>query len=88
MSKRAHKAALKAHPTVGGIKNLVSKREFINAQNLRMNNIKQYMQGYEQAEKDTIERCIAWLKEHAWFEQNGTRVEVDINKFREAMEEE
>ena len=24
-----------------------------------------YQQGYEQAEKDTIERAIAWLKEHA-----------------------
>ena len=24
-----------------------------------------HQQGYEQAEKDTIERAIAWLKEHA-----------------------
>ena len=54
MSKRAYKAALKAHSTIGGIKNLVSKEEFINAQNLRMNNIEQYKQGYEQAEKDII----------------------------------
>lgn len=24
-----------------------------------------YLKGYEQAEKETIERAIAWLKEHA-----------------------
>lgn len=24
-----------------------------------------YQQGYEQAEKDTIERAVSWLKEHA-----------------------
>ncbi len=26
---------------------------------------KPYIEGYEQAEQDTIERAIAWLKEHA-----------------------
>lgn len=26
---------------------------------------KAYQEGYEQAEKDTLERAVAWLKEHA-----------------------
>ena len=46
-----------------------------------------YLKGYEQAEKDTIERAIAWLKENAHkyivnigqgYDEFGPRVELII----------
>lgn len=49
--------------------------------------------GYEQAEKDTIERAVMWLEEHA-DEYNGSESAFDhmeeemIIDFRKAMEEE
>lgn len=49
--------------------------------------------GYEQAEKDTFERAVMWLEEHA-DEYNGSESAFDhmeeemITDFRKAMEEE
>ena len=48
-----------------------------------------YANGYEQAEKDTIERAVKWLKENCYVEQNGQLMfAVDTDKFRNAMTEE
>lgn len=38
-----------------------------------------YFEGYEQAEKDTIERVCEWLSRH---------YDIDLAYFRKAMEEE
>lgn len=38
-----------------------------------------YKEGYEQAEKDTIERVCEWLSRH---------YDIDLVRFRKAMEEE
>lgn len=46
-----------------------------------------YELGYEQAEKDVIEKASEWLKEHCWCDFEGARVSVNIDKFRKAMEE-
>ena len=44
-----------------------------------------YREGYEQAEKDTIERAIDWLKDYVkYFEIYD---EKGIEEFRKAMEE-
>lgn len=52
-----------------------------------------FVKGYEQAEKDTIERAVMWLEEHA-DEYNSSESAFDhmeeemIIDFRKAMEEE
>lgn len=81
MSKRAEEAALKAYPdypTMDG--------GYVTQRKPR----KVFIQGYEQAEKETIERAVAWLatkllREHCLFE-----CEVDdiSQEFKKAMEEE
>lgn len=56
MSKRAEEAAFMAYPdypTMDG--------GYVNQRRIR----KVFSQGYEQAEKETTERAISWLKEHA-----------------------
>ena len=82
MSKRAIEAAMKAYPYEGGTKGLIceTSRQI-------------YIQGYEQAEKDTIERAIKWLKknwrEYVWTTDNGIpHFGHWENDFRKAMEEE
>ena len=53
MSKRAEKAAQKIfRPIDKGVVNLVTKQELIDFQNLRMEQKRQYIAGYEQAEQD------------------------------------
>ena len=93
MSNRAEKAAQKIfRPINKAVVNLVSKLELINFQNLRMEQKRQYIAGYEQAEKDTIERAIKWLKEnwreYVWTTDNGIpHFGHWENDFRKAMEE-
>lgn len=55
MSKRASEAALKAYPDKE-VNNVL-----LNYEEQR----RLFQEGYEQAEKDALERAIAWLKEHA-----------------------
>lgn len=83
---RAEQAAFKAYPYVGGVKGLIcesSKPIFI--------------QGYEQAEKETIERACKWLFSHLpiivdYYFDEGIHEPVDrsefIKSFRTQMEEE
>ena len=68
MSKRAEEKALEVYPvemTPLNYQDLIDqfggKTEIdINTYPRRL-----FQEGYEEAEKDTIERAIAWLKEHA-----------------------
>lgn len=81
MSKRAEKRGLQALPPrwrktkdgKGKIDSSLPVRKF-------------YIRAYEQAEKDTIERAIAWLKDYVkYFEIYD---EKGIEEFKKAMEEE
>jgi hypothetical protein len=55
MSKRAEEAALKAYPDkeVNGVSLVFSEQRRL------------FQEGYEQAEKDTIERVVEWLQGHS-----------------------
>ena len=68
MSKRAEIAALKAYPKFSA-ENI---EDVFNAQYF-------FEEGYEQAEKDTIERACEWLSRH---------YDIDLVRFRKIMEEE
>ena len=84
MSKRAEEEAIKAYPVV---------IEEHTERDLNKPRRLSYIKGYEQAEKDTIERAVMWLEEHA-DEYNGSESAFDhmeeemITDFRKAMEEE
>lgn len=54
MSKRAEEAAMKAYPDY----------QATNATVVRGFHRSLFIEGYEQAEKDIIERAIDWLKNH------------------------
>lgn len=89
MSKRAEEAALNAYPKEirdkNGIVIDIGHPQWIRDY---------YIEGYEQAEKDTIERAMEWIKTH-WREYIiGPDADGCIcfghweNDFRKAMEEE
>ena len=70
MSKRAEQAAERAYPHTklpNGVVFCMSAQQVA------------YKEGYEQAEKDTIERVCEWLSRH---------YDIDLVRFRKAMEEE
>lgn len=46
-----------------------------------------FMNGYEQAEKETIERAVAWLESNVWEHTGLDHTELS-DAFRQAMEEE
>ena len=78
MSKRAEEAALKAYPQYGD--NLISQEGYRLMRTI-------YAEGYEAAQKDTTERAISWLKEHAnkyivdvgvGYGENGRNVELIV----------
>lgn len=81
MSKRAEQRGLEALPPrwrktkdgEGRVDGALPVRKF-------------YIRAYEQAEKDTIERAVAWLKDYVkYFEIYD---EKGIEEFKKAMEEE
>lgn len=68
MSKRSQEAALKAYPvkmTPLVYQDLID--QFGGKTEIDVNTYPRclFQEGYEYAEKDTIERAVAWLKEHA-----------------------
>lgn len=68
MSKRAEKAALKAYPvnmTPLNYQDLIE--QFGGKTEIDFNVYPRclFQEGYEQAEKDTIERAVTWLKNNA-----------------------
>lgn len=56
MSKRAEQAALKAYPELAA--------EWMKVKTLQPMKRAIYQQGYEQAEKDIIEKAVNWIIEH------------------------
>ena len=93
MSKRAEEAALKAYPIQGKwVGNQYGEWDCDINQELR----KAFLQGYEQAEAETIERACDWLFWHLPIlvdyynediHENADRSEF-IKLFRKQMEEE
>lgn len=80
MSKRAEEAGLKAYPE----KLEWDYRDMDYDPNMESRIA--YRKGYEQAEKDTIERAAAWLKDYVkYFELYD---EKGVEEFKKAMEEE
>ena len=57
MSKRAEEAALKTYPAHDGASKQWIKMHLSGT-------CADYIKGYEQAEKDTIERVVKWLEEN------------------------
>ena len=80
MSKRATDAAWQLYPDYpamdGGYVTQRKQRELV-------------MEGYEQAEKDTIERAVKWMKNN-WIKYPNSDIptEVVVDNFKKAMEEE
>lgn len=89
MSKRSEEAALRLYPESGG----PMERSIFEDRKVTLVCRRACEKGYEQAEKDMIERAIKWLKEHwreyVWTTDNSIphfgHWERD---FRKAMEEE
>ena len=81
MSKRAEEAALKAYPIN------IQATQLYGDWDINKTERDGFVKGYEQAEKDTIERAVAWLKEHAneyivdvgnGYGENGRNVELIV----------
>ena len=84
MSKRAEEKALEAYPE------LLSGSIF-GPLPVDLNKAcrEKYQEGYEQAEKDTIERTITWLKEHINdYIVKGRDIDFMFDDLKKAMEEE
>ena len=62
---RAKQAAMKAYPPTYSRRKRYAKRVQSELVDTHQSVRALFQKGYEQAEKDTIERAIAWLKEHA-----------------------
>lgn len=88
MSKRAEAAALKAYPEK--IIEHVEDPGFVVKRDLNRFDRNVYIQGYEQAEKDTIERAARWIMKSENQAKARFRITDDefIELFRKAMEEE
>lgn len=65
MSKRAEEAALKAYPPTRSAGKRYAKRLQGESVDTHQPMRTLFKKSYEQAEKDTIERAIAWLKSNA-----------------------
>lgn len=84
MSKRAQYAAMKAYPIQGKwVGNQYGEWDDDINQELR----KAFSQGYEQAEKDTIERACQWLFDNFYNYDRDLRHAIEAD-FRKAMEAE
>ena len=90
MSKRAEDAALRAYPEKMG---MFHEADIHYEADLNKAARIKYIEGYNQAEKDTIEKAVMWLEKHA-DEYNGSESSFDhmeeemITDFQKAMEEE
>lgn len=82
MSKRAEEAALKAYPNV---EQPVWDESYPKTLFVRHTERNAFVKGYEQAEKDTIERALDWLK-YAQKEKMSFGAAIDY--FRAIVEEE
>lgn len=90
MSKRAKEAALKAYPDkvfrykkIGDADGVMTGESVISQQYIR----DYFIEGYEQGEKETIERACKWLEQaltHGCHPCSGSRLVIE---FKQAMEE-
>lgn len=81
---RSQIAALKAYPI--HFTNMYMPDGLIVKTDINTEPRKLYQKAYEQAEKDTIERAAAWLKDYIkYFELYD---EKGVEEFKKAMEEE
>lgn len=93
MSKRAEAKAMEAYPPTYTTVKRHAKRVQSERTDTHQPVRAIFQQGYEQSKKDTIERAVKWLEEHA-DEYNGSESAFDhmeeemITDFRKAMEEE
>lgn len=101
MSKRAEQRALEAYPVNMQPLNYQDLIEqFGGKTEIDVNTYPRclFQEGYEQAEKDTIERAVAWLKENTSKHIMGIGIGIDEpmdyfipdfvwEEFRKAMEE-
>ena len=88
MSKAEEKAVeyqIKTHgPNVMGGASVLSEEEY-----MRLNMNLDFKNGYEQAEKDTLDRICKWLEEHATYIHPRKGIKtcfINLNALREAME--
>ena len=80
---RSEEAAMKAYPNV---EQPVWDESYPKTLFVRHTERNAFIKGYEQAEKDTIERAVAWLKDYVkYFELYD---EKGVKEFKKAMEEE
>ena len=89
MSKRSEEAALKALPNYPP-ETYADEDEYIEVESERSMQRAFYQKGYEQAEKDTIERACEWMEKNLRFPHPRKGTEeciVNLWAFREAMEE-
>lgn len=78
MSKRAEEAALEICPPV------IVKDEDGSLDDLTYMARTWVQRGYEQAEKETIERAVKWLEENVW-EFTGLDFQILTESFKNAM---
>lgn len=101
MSKRAKDAALKAYPVEMTPLNYQDLIEQFGKTEIDVNTYPRrlFQGGYEQAEKDTIERAISWVRKNAYIytdtqnDEEGNLMiafleEAFIDDLKKAMEEE
>lgn len=84
MSKRAEQAALKAYPIHSVLIQPARRGGYYADNHLREG----YIEGYEQAEKDTIKRVVKWLKDnHVQYPNRDIRTEELVGHFRRYFKE-
>lgn len=81
MSKRAEQAALKAYP----VKEAWEGNQYGSWGDVNTDCRAKYQEGYEQAEKDMIEKVTEWLE---YAKENGMTFDGTIKYLRAIMEEE
>lgn len=84
MSKRAEEAALRSYPVHSVLIHPARRGGYYADNHLREG----FIQGYKQAEKDTIKRAVKWLKIHTFMFDNVEQIDIFHDLFRKAMEEE
>lgn len=82
MSKRAEEAAMTAYPPIATIPKMFTENGMLYDPNIVMREV--FIKGYEQAEKETIERAVKWLEENIW-ESTGLDFQILTESFKNAM---
>lgn len=84
MSKRAEEAALKAFPDMK-LADFMSEDEYTEAQVRTLSDQFVFRMGYKQAERDTLERAIEWLRPRLRKMTSPGLTEGILEEFRNGM---